>query len=194
MPYGRASAFAILASFSFLALPAVSQSVISTHSGVIHFFEGAVYIGDQPLESHPGRFPSMPQGAELRTAEGRAEVLLTPGVFIRVGARSTIRMVFLKPTLRHSCRIAGRVSNRRFGRAGRGYIRDLAVQELEARTPPSRAFTESIPIRRASRFSKGRRKCPQARRRTHNWSARVWMCRSLLRLCRPDQPSLLMMH
>jgi hypothetical protein len=93
MAYGRASAFSILASLSFLALPAVGQSVISTHSGVVHFFEGAVYMGDQPLESHPGRFPSVPRGAELRTAEGRAEVLLTPGVFIRVGARSTIRMV-----------------------------------------------------------------------------------------------------
>ena len=93
MAYGRASAFSILASVSFLALPAVGQSVISTHSGVVHFFEGAVYMGGQPLESHPGRFPSVPQGAELRTVEGRAEVLLTPGVFIRVGARSTIRMV-----------------------------------------------------------------------------------------------------
>jgi hypothetical protein len=93
MVYGRAYAFSILASLSFLALPAVGQSVISTHSGVIHFFEGAVYVGDQPLESHPGRFPSVPQGAELRTVEGRAEVLLTPGVFVRVGARSTIRMV-----------------------------------------------------------------------------------------------------
>ena len=93
MAYGRASAFSILASLSFLALPAVGQLVISTHSGVVHFFEGAVYVGDQPLESHPGRFPSVPEGAELRTAEGRAEVLLTPGVFIRVGARSTVRMV-----------------------------------------------------------------------------------------------------
>jgi hypothetical protein len=93
MAYGRASAFSILAALSFLALPAVGQSVISTHSGVIHFFEGAVYLGDQPLESHPGRFQSVPQGAELRTVEGRAEVLLTPGVFIRVGARSTLRMV-----------------------------------------------------------------------------------------------------
>jgi hypothetical protein len=93
MTYGRAYAFSVLASLSFLALAAVGQSVISAHSGVIHFFEGAVYVGDQPLESHPGRFPSVPQGAELRTVEGRAEVLLTPGVFIRVGARSTIRMV-----------------------------------------------------------------------------------------------------
>jgi hypothetical protein len=93
MLWGRAYAFSVLTAVSFLALPAAGQSVISTHSGVVHFFEGAVYVGDQPLESHPGKFPSVPQGAELRTMEGRAEVLLTPGVFIRVGPRSTIRMV-----------------------------------------------------------------------------------------------------
>ena len=67
--------------------------MISSHSGIVHFFEGAVYVGDQPLESHPGKFSSVPQGGELRTAQGRAEVLLTPGVFIRVGERSAIRMV-----------------------------------------------------------------------------------------------------
>ena len=93
MSYGRACAFLTLAAVSRLALPAGAQSVISTHSGLIHFFEGAVYLGDQPLESHLGRFPSVPQGGELRTAEGRAEVLLTPGVFLRMGERSAIRMV-----------------------------------------------------------------------------------------------------
>ena len=67
--------------------------MISTHSGLIHFFEGAVYLGDQSLESRLGRFPTVPQGGELRTAEGRAEVLLTPGVFLRMADRSAIRMV-----------------------------------------------------------------------------------------------------
>jgi hypothetical protein len=76
-----------------LTLPADGQSVISTRSGVIHFVEGAVYLGDQPLESHPGRFANVPQGVELRTEEGRAEVLLTPGVFVRIGERSAIRMI-----------------------------------------------------------------------------------------------------
>src|SRR5579863_10006936 len=76
-----------------MLLPVSAQSVISTRSGLIHFFEGEVYLGDQSLESHLGRFPSVPQGAELRTAEGRAEVLLTPGVFLRMGDRSAIRMV-----------------------------------------------------------------------------------------------------
>jgi hypothetical protein len=89
----RASAFCAIAVVTALTLPADGQSVISTRSGIIHFFEGAVYLDDQPLESHPGRFASVPQGAELRTAEGRAEVLLTPGVFIRIGERSGIRML-----------------------------------------------------------------------------------------------------
>lgn len=88
-----ACAFSRLAAIIALALPANAQSVISTHSGVIHFFEGAVYLGDQRLESHPGKFPSVSQGAELRTAEGRVEVLLTPGVFLRMGELSAIRMV-----------------------------------------------------------------------------------------------------
>jgi hypothetical protein len=93
MSYSRSCAFSTLAAVISLALPANAQSVISTHSGVIHFFDGAVYLDNQPLESHPGRFPSVPRGAELRTAEGRAEVLLTPAVFLRIGEMSSVRMV-----------------------------------------------------------------------------------------------------
>ena len=93
MFYGRACAFWTLAVVTVLTLPADGQSVISTRSGIVYFFEGAVYLGDQPLESHPGKFSSVPKGAELRTAEGRAEVLLTPGVFVRIGERSTVRMI-----------------------------------------------------------------------------------------------------
>src|SRR6202040_3961893 len=93
MSSGRASTLAKLAAFVAVLPPIGAQSVISTHSGVIHYFEGAVYLGDQSLQSHLGRFPTVPQGAELRTAEGRAEVLLTPGVFLRMGDRSAIRMV-----------------------------------------------------------------------------------------------------
>ena len=93
MSYGRASAFCALIAVAFLASPADAQSVISAHSGVIHYFEGSVYLGDQPLESHLGKFSSVPQGGELRTEKGRAEVLLTPGVFLRMGESTKIRMV-----------------------------------------------------------------------------------------------------
>jgi hypothetical protein len=85
--------FSMLAVVTALALPAYGQSVISTRSGVVHFFEGAVYLGDLPLQPHLGKFPCMAEGSELRTAQGRAEVLLTPGVFLRMGENSTIRLV-----------------------------------------------------------------------------------------------------
>ncbi len=76
-----------------LAVSAGAQSVIATHAGLVHYFEGAVLLNGTPLESHLGRFDSVPQGAELRTEDGKAEVLLTPGVFLRMGDHSAIRMV-----------------------------------------------------------------------------------------------------
>jgi len=93
MFWGRSLAWWTVAVGAVLTLPADGQSVISTRSGIVHFFEGSVYLDNQPLEPHPGRFPSVPQGATLHTAEGRAEVLLTPSVFLRLGPSSTIRML-----------------------------------------------------------------------------------------------------
>jgi hypothetical protein len=89
----RVRALWSLAVLTALTVAANGQSVISTHSGVVHFFEGSVHLGEQLLESHPGKFATVPKGAELRTAQGRAEVLLTPGVFLRLGERSAMRMV-----------------------------------------------------------------------------------------------------
>jgi len=86
-------AFSTLAMLTALALRAAGQSVISARSGVIHFFEGSVYLRDQPLDPHPGKFQILTLGDDLRTEKGSAEVLLTPGVFLRIGEKSTIRMV-----------------------------------------------------------------------------------------------------
>jgi len=93
MFHRRVRAFSLLAPFAALALSANGQSVISARSGVVHFFEGAVSLNGVALEPHLGTFPNMAQGAELRTAQGRAEVLLTPGVVVRIGEKSAIRMV-----------------------------------------------------------------------------------------------------
>lgn len=76
-----------------LGLPAFAQSVISAHSGLIHFSEGTVFLDDQRVDQQAGKFDQIPNGSELRTEEGRAEVLLTPGTFLRVGANSAIRML-----------------------------------------------------------------------------------------------------
>jgi hypothetical protein len=72
---------------------ASAQSVISAKSGLIHYAEGRVYLGDQLVENKFGNFPDIKEKAQLRTEDGRAEVLLTPGVFLRIAENSSFRMV-----------------------------------------------------------------------------------------------------
>ena len=76
-----------------LSLPAWAQSVISARSGLIHFSEGSVFLDGQRIQQTFGRFDQMKDGSELRTLQGRAEVMLTPGMFLRLGENSAIRMV-----------------------------------------------------------------------------------------------------
>jgi len=75
------------------SLVASAQSVISAKSGLIHYAEGRVYLGDQLVESKFGEFPDIKENAQVRTEDGRVEILLTPGVFLRLGENSAIRMV-----------------------------------------------------------------------------------------------------
>jgi hypothetical protein len=70
-----------------------AQSIVSVHSGVLYFFDGAVFIGDQQAEQRFGKFPDIDEGRVLRTEKGRAELLLTPGVFLRIGDYAAIRML-----------------------------------------------------------------------------------------------------
>lgn len=75
-----------------LCLPAASQEVISAHSGTIHFSEGAVFVDGQPLERKAAIFPNIKEGSTLGTEKGRVEVLLTPGVVLRLDENSAIRL------------------------------------------------------------------------------------------------------
>ncbi len=85
--------------FGILALAAGSlaafaqSAVISARSGLIHYVEGQVYVGGQLVETKFGVFPEVKENEQLKTEEGRAEVLLTPGVFLRVGENSSFRMI-----------------------------------------------------------------------------------------------------
>ncbi len=73
--------------------PVFAQSVVSTHSGVLYFFDGAVFVGDQQAQQSFGKFPDVEEGRVLRTEKGRAELLLTPGVFLRIGENTAVRML-----------------------------------------------------------------------------------------------------
>src|SRR5258708_1286704 len=70
-----------------------AQSIISAHSGVVHYSEGRVLIGDAAIDPKPGQFVSLKPDKVLLTEEGRAEVLLTRGVFLGIGEAVSIRMV-----------------------------------------------------------------------------------------------------
>jgi len=85
----------VLCGFAVAAgsVAALAQSVISARSGLIHYVEGQVYLGDQPVETKFGSFPEVKENQQLRIEDGRAEVLLTPGVFLRLGENSSFRMV-----------------------------------------------------------------------------------------------------
>jgi hypothetical protein len=81
---------------AILALGAVSasaQPVVSAKSGLVAYVEGKVFVGGQPVTPSLTSFPDVKENMTLRTEEGRAEVLLSPGVFLRVGENSSFRMI-----------------------------------------------------------------------------------------------------
>jgi hypothetical protein len=92
MAIARAAAVAVILAVS-LAPHAWAQSVISAHSGVIHYIEGDVSIDGTPVHPKFAEFPDVKAGQLVATAEGRAEVLLTPGVFLRMAENSSVRML-----------------------------------------------------------------------------------------------------
>src|SRR5580704_12762242 len=78
---------------AFGGTTALAQNVISAHSGLIHYVEGRVLLDGNPVEVKITNFPEVKVDMELRTEDGRAEVLLNPGVFLRLAENSSIRMV-----------------------------------------------------------------------------------------------------
>lgn len=88
----RLTVFGLLAG-AVIVLPAGAQSVLSVRSGVVHYVEGDAFIGDKTADLKFGQFPNITEGQTFRTEAGRAEILLTPGSFLRIAENSEIRMV-----------------------------------------------------------------------------------------------------
>ena len=70
-----------------------AQHVISAHSGLIQYVEGQVAVDGKQVQPKFGEFPSIQTGQTLATEDGRAEVLLTPGVFLRLAENTSVGMV-----------------------------------------------------------------------------------------------------
>lgn len=66
---------------------------IPPQPGTINFIEGQASIGSQSLTDKSVGSTTLMAGQSLATQNGRAEILLTPGIFLRVGDNSSVRMV-----------------------------------------------------------------------------------------------------
>jgi len=75
-------------------LALTGQEVISTHSGLIHFVDGyGATLNGLLVSPKMGEFPLMKDGEALESDNARIEVLLNPGVFLRMDEHSSIKMV-----------------------------------------------------------------------------------------------------
>ena len=61
--------------------------------GTLNYVEGNASMGAQTLDSKSIGSVELQAGQSLTTANGKAEVLLTPGVFLRVGDNSSVRLI-----------------------------------------------------------------------------------------------------
>jgi len=81
--------FAQTSGYSNTQAPPSPESV---RPGSLNYVEGQVSSNGQPLDPHEVGHFALQAGQSLETGNGYAEVLLTPGAFLRVGPNSELRM------------------------------------------------------------------------------------------------------
>ncbi len=85
---------AILLSLATLCAPvALAQTANPAVPGTVNYVEDSASIEGRMLNQRSVGSAQLQPGQVLETANGKAELLLTPGVFLRVGENSAVRMV-----------------------------------------------------------------------------------------------------
>src|SRR5438876_2790860 len=87
---GISGAVAVL-TLAVLSIPA--RAAIPPAPGVVNYIEGAASIDGQPITSKDIGQVEVRQNQTLATGQGKVEMLLTPGVLLRLGPNSQVRMV-----------------------------------------------------------------------------------------------------
>lgn len=93
LPRVKAIAGFFLAAILSASAWATDTSAKSAVPGTLNYVEGKVSIGDQTLDSKSIGSAQLQPGQQLTTEDGKAEILLTPGVFLRVGDNSSVKMI-----------------------------------------------------------------------------------------------------
>jgi FecR protein len=96
MPRLRAMLLLSLATSLFVPAFAQNPGASNTNTarpGTINYVEGQVSLNGQTLTSQSVGSAELAPGQTVTTQNGKAEVLLTPGVFLRLGDNSAVTMV-----------------------------------------------------------------------------------------------------
>ncbi len=83
----------MIALLGFGVTVASAFSAEPARPGTINYVEGPAYLDGQPINNKDIGSITLEAGQELRTGSGKAEVLLTPGVFLRLDSNSTVKMI-----------------------------------------------------------------------------------------------------
>lgn len=89
MPELKAMALAGLG--LMLSMPAFGAN--TARPGTVNYIEGAAYLDGQQVTDKSIGNTDLNPGQELTTQKGKAEILLTPGVFLRLDDNSTVKMI-----------------------------------------------------------------------------------------------------
>src|SRR5579872_7485131 len=89
---GSQSALGMFAVFATAAL-ALAKPTTMPPPGTVNYVEGQAALNGQDLPANAAGSAILGTNQVLDTGQGRAEVLLTPGVFFRLGDNSEVRMV-----------------------------------------------------------------------------------------------------
>jgi hypothetical protein len=68
------------------------QYVVGARAGTIQFTAGEVFANGRPVRATPKHFPFLEEGQALWTRQGRVEILLGQGVFLRLDRESSVRL------------------------------------------------------------------------------------------------------
>lgn len=89
----RATSIASLFLAVILSAPAFAKDAHSALPGTLNYVEGQANIGSDTLNADSVGRTTLANGETLETGNGKAEILLTPGVFLRVDNNSAVQMV-----------------------------------------------------------------------------------------------------
>ncbi len=69
-----------------------AQQVVSAKAGLVYHIEGDVFLEGKEIKLFVGKYPQLQNGQILRTKQGRAELILGPNIFLRLGENGSLRM------------------------------------------------------------------------------------------------------